>query len=312
MKPFPDTALTKDADGTLVGPWRRPVNLLRTQTYEEHASIHDDATARRLGFRGGTVEGPTHFSQLTPLLVELFGIAWLETGCVSANYRNAAYDGEELQARVKPAGEGLGGEGTAQLSVVKRDGTQVLAGSASCGTTRGPSAVEAKLQRSHALAAPRILAGAQVGMRAPVRQVCMDFATRMGNLYPFSLNEKLVAITEPSPWYLPEAVTPWRRAVMPVEMISVLCQQFAAEDGFPVSDPVVGLFADQQIRLHAGPLAPGIGYRLERQIVALTETPKTESMWLHSRLLLGEDTIAEMLLNQAFLKASSPLYATPV
>ncbi len=306
MNAFPGFAPSLEADGTLAGPWRRPVNLLRAQTYEAHASIHDDATAQRLGFRGGTIEGPTHFSQLTPLLLAVFGQDWLESGCVSANYRNAAYEGEEVQARVTPIAAD-----TAQIAVIKRDGTQVLLGSASSGTVAGVGAVGAKLQRAHALVAPRILAGAHVGMGAPPRQVRLDFARRMGDLYPFSLDEKLGVITEPSPWYLRGATTPWAHPVMPIEMISVLCQHVAAEDGFPVSDPVVGLFADQEVRLFAGPLAPETDYLLEREIIALTETPKTESMWLRSRLSRGGVLLAEMTLNQAFLKASSPLYPQP-
>ena len=79
MNAFPCFAPSLEADGTLAGPWRRPVNLLRAQTYEAHASIHDDATAQRLGFRGGTIEGPTHFSQLTPLLLAAFGVMTFKT-----------------------------------------------------------------------------------------------------------------------------------------------------------------------------------------------------------------------------------------
>ena len=299
------TAITPDgrAPGALAGPWRKPVNLLKAQTYDAHASIHDDATAQKLGFRGGTIEGPTHFSQLTPLLVALWGRAFLETGCISANYRNAAYEGEEVQALVSPIDATQ-----AQVAVFKRDGTPVLSGSASVGATAAPGAVAAKLQRAHPLAAPRILAGTRVGDRAPPRRVRMDFAQHMGDLYPFSLEEKLAHITEPSPWYLPGAGTPWARPAIPFEMISVLTQHVAAEDGFAVANPVVGLFADQEIRLLAGPLSPGVDYDLEREVIAVTETPKTESMWLRSRILGAGRLVAEVTLNQAFLKASSPLY----
>ena len=41
--------------------------MLAEQTYDDHVSIHDDATAQKLGFKGGTIEGPTHFSQFAPL-----------------------------------------------------------------------------------------------------------------------------------------------------------------------------------------------------------------------------------------------------
>ena len=57
-------------DTELVGPWRSPRQMLQAQSYDSHASIHDDATAQKLGFQGGTIEGPTHFSQFVPLCVE--------------------------------------------------------------------------------------------------------------------------------------------------------------------------------------------------------------------------------------------------
>ena len=58
-----------ERDHLLVGPWRSPKQMLHAQVYDSHASIHDDATAQKLGFQGGTIEGPTHFSQFAPLLV---------------------------------------------------------------------------------------------------------------------------------------------------------------------------------------------------------------------------------------------------
>ena len=61
-----DTAISQSGN-LLVGPWRGPKQMLHAQTYDSHASIHDDATAQKLGFQGGTIEGPTHFSQFAPL-----------------------------------------------------------------------------------------------------------------------------------------------------------------------------------------------------------------------------------------------------
>src|SRR3954468_4875074 len=45
-----DTEIT-ETDGALVGPWRQPRQMLQAQTYDAHASIHDDATAQKLGSR---------------------------------------------------------------------------------------------------------------------------------------------------------------------------------------------------------------------------------------------------------------------
>ena len=46
-----------------------------------------------------------------------------------------------------------------------------------------------------------ILRDVHVGMRTKRITVRMDADQHMGALYPFSLAQKLQAITEPSPWY---------------------------------------------------------------------------------------------------------------
>jgi hypothetical protein len=290
----------------IAGPWRRPVNLLVAQTYDSHASIHDDATAGKLGFKGGTIEGPTHFSQFAPLFHHVWGNAWFECGVISANYRSPAYEGEEVLVRLT-----LTAPRAATIEALKRDGTVVLSGTACVGPVTADSAVSKKRAAARPNEDARILAGVRIGARSERRTISLPFAQRMGDLYPFSLEEKLRVITEPSAWYARAARSPWGPAVMPVEMISVLCQHIAAEDPFPVSNPVVGLFADQEIRLIDGPLFPDTNYEIEREVIALSATPKTESMWIRSRLFLpgGGAPVAEMDLNQAFLKASSPLYA---
>ena len=55
-KPF-ETDIADDG-AHLSGPWRSPRQMLTEQVYDDHVSIHDDATAKRLGFRGGAIEGP--------------------------------------------------------------------------------------------------------------------------------------------------------------------------------------------------------------------------------------------------------------
>jgi hypothetical protein len=80
--PF-DTPIERDG-ATLIDPWREPRQMLGDQAYDGHTSIHDDATARTLAFRGGTIEGPTHFSQIVPLACNLWGERFLAQGCISA------------------------------------------------------------------------------------------------------------------------------------------------------------------------------------------------------------------------------------
>ena len=76
--------------------------------------------------------------------------------------------------------------------------------------------------------------------------------------------------------------------------------------GFPVKGPAIGLFADQEIRLIKGPLFVGEDYLLRREIVALSESRRTESYWARTRVFdaAGETLLAEMLLNHAILKHS--------
>ena len=139
----------------LVGPWRRPKQMLHAQVYDSHASIHDDATAQKLGFQGGTIEGPTHFSQFAPLCERIWGQAWFETGCLSAHYRNPAFEGEEVQANIeKPKA----GQTICAIGMTKRDGTEILRGTASIGGDGSETALSRRLGELKPLADPVILA----------------------------------------------------------------------------------------------------------------------------------------------------------
>ncbi|MCC4251549.1 MAG: hypothetical protein VX205_02440 [Pseudomonadota bacterium] len=291
------TSIERDAQGALWGPWRAPRQMLDAQSYDGHASIHDDDTARKLGFRGGTIEGPTHFSQFDPLAYALWGEAWFATGCISAHYRSPVFEGEEVRASVSPHGADF-----AQIRMEKRDGTEVLTGTASIGPDAPESALTARMRTLAPLAQPVILKDVQLGMRTGRMPVSMAPDQRMGDLYPFSLADKLRRITEPSPRYAD---------IVPLEMVSVLLNHVAREQPFPTRGPCVGLFADQEIRLIDGPIRVGAPYELDREVVALSGSRKTESMWVRTRLFHpgGDRPIATMLLNTASLKASYASYA---
>ena len=303
MKAF-DTIITETSD-SLVGPWRRPHQMLNAQVYDSHASIHDDATAQRLGFQGGTIEGPTHFSQFAPLCVSLWGNAWFETGCISAHYRNPAFEGEEVQALLtKPEP----GQKQCTIQMVKRDGTEVLRGTASVGQNTSVTALDQRLTELKPLADPVILRDVMAGMKTKRQMVRMEFDQNMGELYPFSLDDKLRVITEPSPFYRnePGSGNPWGRPIIPMEMLSVLFQYKSKEDRLPVRGPAVGLFADQEIKLLNGPLFVGEDYELEREVVALSGSRRTESLWLRTSVFEPKSgsPIATMLLNLATIKDS--------
>ncbi|HVK80186.1 MAG TPA: hypothetical protein VM915_06190, partial [Verrucomicrobiae bacterium] len=191
----------------------------------------------------------------------------------------------------------------------RADGTPVLEASASIAP--GRSLLD---ERMAALKPPEklvILSKLRVGMQGAVEErVRMDADQHMGALYPFSLKQKLAGITENSPWYSDAAASPWGRPIMPLEMVSVLAEYSSAQAAFPTKGPAVGLFADQEIRMIEGPLFVGEDYILRREIVALSESKRTESFWVRTRIFdaTGKRQVAEMLLNHATLKHSYANY----
>jgi hypothetical protein len=303
MKAF-DIEIT-EGNGTLTGPWRQPKQMLNAQTYDSHASIHDDATAQKLGFQGGTIEGPTHFSQFAPLCERIWGKEWFETGCLSAHYRNPVFEGEEVQASIE---QPKPGQTICAIGMTRRDGTEILRGTASVGGDGSETALSQRLKELKPLTDPVILKDIRPGLKTSRQAIKMDAGQHMGDLYPFSLNDKLKVITEPSPYYA-SADNPWGRAIVPFEMLSVLFQYRAREDRLPVRGPAVGLFADQEIRLLRGPLFVGESYTTEREVVALSGSRRTESMWVRTTVFAADDKpVATMLLNLASIKQSYARY----
>jgi hypothetical protein len=297
---------------TLRGPLRKPRQMLADQSYGGHASIHDDAIAEKLGFRAGPIEGPTHFSLFPPLLHQIWGNAWFERGCISAHYLNMVVEGEEVRAFADIPPDYAT---TTRVWAEKADGTPVLEASASLGPEDdGETLLEARLRALRPPGRLIILADLHAGMKGAVdERVCMEPDQIMGDLYPFSLKQKLAVITENSPWYSDPDASPWGRAIVPLEMVSVLAEYSSGQAAFPVKGPAVGLFADQEIRMIDGPLFVGETYLIRREIVALSESKRTESYWVRSAIFdaAGERQKAEMLLNHASLKHSYAGYAEP-
>jgi hypothetical protein len=295
-----DTEISEH-DHFLFGPWRKPKQMLHAQVFDSHASIHDDATAQKLGFQGGTIEGPTHFSQFAPLCENIWGKTWFETGSLSAHYRNPVFEGEEVQASIgKPKAD----QNICTIGMSKRDGTEVLRGTASVGGDGTETALHQRLGELKPLSDSVILHDVKVGMKTDRQIAKMDFDQHMGDLYPFSLRDKLKVITEPSSYYS-QSDNPWGRPIIPFEMLSVLFQHRSREDRLPVRGPAVGLFADQEIRILRGPLFVGESYSAEREVVALSGSRRTESMWVRTTVFAADDRpVATMLLNLASIKDS--------
>jgi hypothetical protein len=307
-----DTELTRIAEPEprVVGPWRKPAQMLAEQDIGGRTSIHDAATAQKVGFQGGAIEGPTHFSQLVPFGQLFFGDDFHARGCISAHYQNPCIEGEAVQAWATPLEAGAN---LTHAAMQKEDGTPVLSATLSLGPDHPETELDALMARLRPPEQLVILADMEVGLKgAEIERVRMDQDQHMGPLYPFTLAQKLAVITEPCSYYTAEggAASRWGRPIVPFEMISVLTQYTNGLAKFPVRQPVVGLFSNQEIRLEAGPLFVGEDYLLEREVVLLSESRRVESHWVRTtvREARTDRVVATTLLNSAFMKASYPRY----
>jgi hypothetical protein len=215
-------------------------------------------------------------------------------------------EGEEVQASLTPTSDRA-----ATIEAHKRDGTPVLTGTAGLSPARGDTELGRRLA---ALGDPGelfVIDRLHVGMRSDRPEtVTMTRGERNGDGYPFSLDEKLARITEPHPWYTEEgaADSPWGRAIVPFEMISVLASR--SHFAWPVRTPSLGLFLDLEIALHGRPVFVDQPYSLERELVGLSQSRRTESYWTRTTLTDADSgaLVATVLLHSGVFKESYPDY----
>ena len=288
------------------GPMRAPAQMLADQVVDDHASVHEGETAASLGLTGAPIEGPTHFSQFDPLAEALWGEVWFEQGCISCHFQNMVIEGEGVQASLTTVGERSG-----RIEAHKADGSPVLTGTVSAGPDHPKTELDMRRAKQGEPGELFVIDQLEVGMRSSGdERVSMTFDQKNGALYPFSLNDKLARITESHPWYTAEggSSSPWGRAVVPMEMISVLAHKSGPR--WPVRSPAVGLFLDMEIRLLAGPVLVGQQYSVHREIVGLSQSRRTESYWTRTVLTDAEtgDKVVSVLLHAGMFKESYPGY----
>jgi hypothetical protein len=291
---------------TLTGPMRSPAQMLAEQEVDGHASVHDGDAAASMGLIGAPIEGPTHFSQFDPLAAAVWGQSWFERGCISSHFRTMVVEGEQVQASLTTTGAR-----SARIEARKADGTPVLAGTASIGPDHPETELDARRAAQGDPGELFVIDQLEIGMRRDDGDVVsMSHQERNGGAYPFSLAEKLGRITEPHPWYTPDggSSSPWGRAVVPMEMISVLANK--SGKGWPVRSPALGLFLDLEIRLLAGPVFVAQDYTVAREVIGLSQSRRTESYWTRTTLSdvsTGEPAV-EVLLHSGVFKESYPGY----
>lgn len=288
------------AEVRLTGAWRHPVQLLHEQQLSSGPTVHDAAVAASLNLSGAPIEGPTHFMQFVPLAMSLWGSEWLTNGCISAHFTAPVSEGQTTQATV------VGAHGAQRAHIVMQsdNARQVLVGDISVAGARDTVCGDrlARAQRPDNL---RILDQVEVGDASAPLLARLTFDEPSGPLYPFTLARKLDVITEPHAWYW-SGDNPWGAPLIPLEMLAVLLHEHSQVQALPVSRRAVGLFLDQEIRVHDGPLLVGEDYAVQREVVAVGGGRSTESMWLRSTAtdLAGRLRVT-MLLHIGFLRATA-------
>jgi hypothetical protein len=276
----------------LKGPLRQPRNLAADQ----RGSIHDDSTAQKLGFRGGTVAGSIHMEQFPPLMLRAFGERWFETGSLSTYFRNATTGGEAVRAfaEMPPAGAG---DAQVHVWMERDDGTLVLEGSASVGSPAEPSMLARKLAEPREPGELRILSEVDPGMEI------LPVPTRLSGAIPAA---RLRAMTEPLDWY--EDASPWGGAIANPGL--VVHAMVAAQPGIPLRGGAVGLYGAIEVRHLHGPVFMEHDYEVSGRVLSVGQTPKTEYFWWKTLLRDPADgkDIASMIMMLRFMKASSKLW----
>jgi hypothetical protein len=280
-------------DHIFVGPLRRSINNARNVP----GSIHDDATATKLGFRGGTVAGSIHLELFPPLLLKAFGKRWFERGAISMYFLNATTDREAVCAFLKePPLDAT--DAQVDVWIERDDGMRVAEGTASVGSPKEPTALLRRPLDRFDAGQLRILGGLKVGDRF---EDCDAFLTKD------AMTERMKVITEPLEWYTKPS--PWGGPIAtPATMVQLLYSQSIATLRAKLGR-AVGLYGAIELRNIGGPVLVEHPYRVSGRILALGQSPKTEYMWFETALSeAAGNRVAEMRMLLRFMKASSPLY----
>jgi hypothetical protein len=269
----------------------------RNGALDQKGSIHDDATAAKLGFRGGTVAGSVHMDQFPPLLLRAFGPGFFETGALSLYFQNATIDRERVRAWAEEPATGV-----TQIGVFmkREDGLLVCEGTASLGD-HSRSALRTRDLRGGEPGDLRILAALAPGRELGAEKVRLGPERQAQRIARDLCSGALDWYTGPSPWGGPIAAPS-----AAVELLWAAPTRALREH----TGRAVGLFGAIEVAHHAGPILLDATYTVSARVVAVGQSPKTEYLWFDSLATdeRGRD-VASMRMLLRFMKASSPRYS---
>ena len=99
---------------------------------ESAGSIHDDAKAREMGYRGGLVPGVTIMGYMSRLMYENFASAWTEGGTFHGLLRRPVYEGDEVIVEGVAWARDTEGQIVVEIKVIDPDGNICAHANATC------------------------------------------------------------------------------------------------------------------------------------------------------------------------------------
>ena len=278
---------------------RISTGLRHPRNYSANAkgSIHDDNTAQDLGFRGGTVAGDIHLEQFGGICLEAFGKQWFENGFVSMYFQQATTDSEPVDAYIE--GEG----NTRTAGIMTPNGAVVAEGNVGIGNNT-VSALNTRARREVEPKTLRMLKDVVIGQTT-------DVCVRYPNVTEQNQRIETGSMTAPLDWY--SKSSPWGG---PICSPLTACQLLVASTTNSIAEacgPFVGMYGAIEVRHINGPLFLDVEYVISGQVLAVSETPKTEVLWFRTQARPSIDpegeAIAEVTMMTRLLKGSSPHYS---
>ena len=226
---------------------------------EVKGSIHDDATASKLGFRGGTVAGSIHMDQFVPGLLAIYGDGWFQRGSISLYFTQATVDAEKVRATVEPGPE------RARLTMHNEAGALICEGTATVG--RDATSELARRFEAQTPAEPqdlRILKAMRIGDERH------DLPVRIESE---ALTKALETLTEPLPAYRDDRVLPPSHLVRLAHITRPEVHERIRPDRRSACS---GLWKWSSWRDRC---RAGVDYLARTRVLKFSEGPKTENVW---------------------------------
>ncbi len=260
-------------------------------------SIHDDETAEKLGFRGGTVAGDIHMNQFPPVLLEIFGDEWFRSGNLSLNFKAATVDREQVQVFAEKL---LPGETQTRVWMERDDGLLVCTGTAAIGD-HSRSELRARDLRPCDPSELRILKKLAPGMSLGHFEMDLDPSKQ------FERYDKKL-ISDPLPEY--RSAGHWDEPVAaPCTFVQYMWGP-PTESIRPHVGNAVGLFGAIEIGHVNGPFLVNRPYHFDSEVVCVGQSPQTEYFWFDTTAKRPDgELVATFRMMLRFMKSSSEEYA---